>query len=669
MIPTLEGEGTWISGCPAATAKSIARQHRSGLTLKIIHGSMILADERPSSAQSQTEDEVERDDDDEITAVPLPPSSRESESLRDGDHHHPGLGRKQKIPANSTNKSTVNKRRRTATTGVHNKLLPSLDHLPQNPSYHRSYMHRSIITDVAITETTVIVGSDDGRLTFWHRENNAENSLTFIKSFQAHRGEFNAIHLTNRQDMVVTTSSHDKTVKVFTISNVDLAQFTSLSTPDNPSKSICSVLSPDRILIPLENRPAILVFVLHDISQKPTEIDVTNQQGPLSHLVANHRFNALILCSLSSSALDYVSIPTHKPFIQSDFDGTTDERDHSRSKIELSHDISGLKFQSRLRTDLFKLARDKVEVTCINVSPTGMDFVVAGIDSQIRIFDFLSGRIRRIYNESRTYSGLGINLPPEEIARRQARNDQYYANFESVRNANVVWDESGSLIIYASMLGVKIVDVSSNRVVRTLGLREAAVRFVCVALAHGNLRNIDESSKSNNVLLTASAFDSERIFLFGTGGPSINESSRDVHNERPMIRKRHHMSNANDKSTAGKNLNVSSNRVTLHTSMGDIAISLLPNHAPKAVRNFVTHSKNSYFNGVTFHRVIPNFMIQTGDPDGDGTGGESIWGASFEDEIVDDLNHEIGTVSMANAGPNTNGSVSFFFRTACWSIS
>lgn len=78
---------------------------------------------------------------------------------------------------------------------------------------------------------------------------------------------------------------------------------------------------------------------------------------------------------------------------------------------------------------------------------------------------------------------------------------------------------------------------------------------------------------------------------------------------------------------------------------------------PKTVENFVTLAKRGYYNNLIFHRVIPNFMIQTGCPKGDGTGGESIWGGEFEDEINPKLKHDkVGTVSMANAGPNTNGS-------------
>jgi hypothetical protein len=71
----------------------------------------------------------------------------------------------------------------------------------------------------------------------------------------------------------------------------------------------------------------------------------------------------------------------------------------------------------------------------------------------------------------------------------------------------------------------------------------------------------------------------------------------------------------------------------LNTTMGVISIELFVKEAPKTVENFVTHSKNGYYNGVLFHRVIKGFMIQGGDPKGDGTGGESIWGGSFEDEF------------------------------------
>ena len=100
----------------------------------------------------------------------------------------------------------------------------------------------------------------------------------------------------------------------------------------------------------------------------------------------------------------------------------------------------------------------------------------------------------------------------------------------------------------------------------------------------------------------------------------------------------------------------------MHTNMGDIKIKLFPEKAPKTVENFVTHSKNGYYNGLKFHRVINDFMIQGGDPRGNGTGGESIWGGSFSDEFDPELHNLRGARSMANSGPDTNGSQFFIVQ-------
>ncbi len=97
----------------------------------------------------------------------------------------------------------------------------------------------------------------------------------------------------------------------------------------------------------------------------------------------------------------------------------------------------------------------------------------------------------------------------------------------------------------------------------------------------------------------------------------------------------------------------------MHTSMGDISLRLFPEGAPKTVENFTTHAKEGYYDGLTFHRIINDFMIQGGDPKGTGTGGESIWGTPFEDEFDSKLYNIRGSLAMANSGPNTNGSQFF----------
>jgi len=102
----------------------------------------------------------------------------------------------------------------------------------------------------------------------------------------------------------------------------------------------------------------------------------------------------------------------------------------------------------------------------------------------------------------------------------------------------------------------------------------------------------------------------------------------------------------------------------IKTNMGTIEIELYADQTPKTVENFVGLANENYYNGVIFHRVIANFMIQGGDPTGTGRGGQSIWGKPFADEIVPSLNfNEPGVLAMANAGPNTNGS-QFFITVA-----
>lgn len=101
---------------------------------------------------------------------------------------------------------------------------------------------------------------------------------------------------------------------------------------------------------------------------------------------------------------------------------------------------------------------------------------------------------------------------------------------------------------------------------------------------------------------------------------------------------------------------------TMTTTMGTIKIRLFPEYAPKAVENFTTHAKNGYYDGLIFHRVIKDFMIQGGDPNGTGMGGESIWGVPFEDEFTDNLHNLRGSLSMANSGPRTNGSQFFIVQ-------
>lgn len=113
-----------------------------------------------------------------------------------------------------------------------------------------------------------------------------------------------------------------------------------------------------------------------------------------------------------------------------------------------------------------------------------------------------------------------------------------------------------------------------------------------------------------------------------------------------------------------KGADMANQTVVLETNQGNIEIKLMPDIAPRACENFIGLVEKGYYNGIIFHRVIKNFMIQGGDPTGTGMGGESIWGKAFEDEVMPGVGFDRpGILAMANAGPGTNGS-QFFITTA-----
>jgi len=116
-------------------------------------------------------------------------------------------------------------------------------------------------------------------------------------------------------------------------------------------------------------------------------------------------------------------------------------------------------------------------------------------------------------------------------------------------------------------------------------------------------------------------------------------------------------------SSYGEGADMDEKIVVLETNQGEIEIKLMPDVAPKTCENFVGLVQKGYYEGIIFHRVIKDFMIQGGDPTGTGTGGSSLWGAPFKDEVISSVKFDKpGILAMANSGPNTNGS-QFFITT------
>jgi peptidylprolyl isomerase domain and WD repeat-containing protein 1 len=167
-----------------------------------------------------------------------------------------------------------------------------------------------------------------------------------------------------------------------------------------------------------------------------------------------------------------------------------------------------------------------------------------------------------------------------------------------------------------------------------------------------------------DTLILALAYQQRRLYCYSHLDPVLDSAGdaltfRDVWNEAPSAADQLYA----PATAAAVAKEQPITKAILRTTLGDIYVQLFGQQVPKTFENFVGHCKSGYYDNVIFHRVIAGFMLQTGDPLGDGTGGESIWGGEFGDEIVKELRHDRPfTVSMANAGPGTNGS-QFFITT------
>lgn len=332
-------------------------------------------------------------------------------------------------------------------------------------------------------------------------------------------------------------------------------------------------------------------------------------------------------------------------------------------------------FSLKSSTDLFEFKKSKSIPASLTISPSGQQFATFSFpDRQVRVFDFPTGKLYRKYDESLStmtdmqQTGTAIyQLDAVEFGRRLAVERELENPVVRPR-ANVIFDESGHFILYGSLYGIKCINTYTNRVIRVYG-KDEPFRALNLAMYQGQpqrkgVMTVSMAASSNPLLqeaeerdpmLISTGFAKVRFYTF-TNETDVSKTTRDIQNEKPT-----QTATGQDLTSSRKQTEMGTSAV-LHTTLGDIHLRLYPTAAPKTVENFVTHARTGYYNNTIFHRVIRKFMIQGGDPQGDGTGGESIWGGEFEDEFSSLKHDKPYTLSMANAGPNTNGS-QFFITT------
>ena len=544
-----------------------------------------------------------------------------------------------------------------------------LDQIPSAERYYKSLMHRDTINFVTVTRYTnfVITTSIDGHVKFWKKQ---ESGIEFVKHYRAHLAAIVGVSA-SADGALFATIAADGTAKVFDVLNFDLITMLDLHyTP----RACCWVHKRGRadsvLAVAEEGTPAIRLYDGKGDGEPLATIDRIHKQ-PCHVLTYNEPYDCVVSADVGGMVEYWTPTEPYAP--------------------------PANVFSLKSSTDLFEFKKTRSVPTTLTFSPDYEHFVTTSIsDRQVRVFNFARGKLLRKYDESLTavqemqQAGTAIyELDDMEFGRRLAVERDLdgtalagpgdaRANASGAGIANAVFDESGHFIMYGTMLGIKVVNTVSNKVSRLLG-KDETTRFLNVSLFQGaavrkNMTSIALAASNNPLVerreesdptLFCSGFKRARFYMFTRYEPENDPQSklggtdRDVFNERPT---REEQAVASTSAPGVKPKAVPTTAV-LHTTAGDIHLRLFPDLVPRTVENFVGLARKGYYDGVIFHRVIKKFMVQTGDPLGDGTGGESLWGGTFADEFVPQLRHDRPyTVSMANAGPNTNGS-QFFITT------
>jgi len=525
-----------------------------------------------------------------------------------------------------------------------------LENLPKSETYERSYMHRDVVSWCLSSGSTsfVITGSVDGHVKFWKKQ---EVGIEFVKHFRAHLAPVR--HMTiNSNGTLMITVSEDKHGKVFDVVNFDMINILAFDfVPEvvawvhQPGDAIQAVAVAGNA-----DSPSIRIYDGRGAST-PLKVIEKMHMKPISSMIYNSIFDVAISAD-RGGMVEYWRGP---------------KGDYGIPK--------NVAFESKIDTDLYEFAKNKTYVTSMSISPDGKFFATFGADKKIRVFRFLMGKLYCVIDESLNhYFGVQQTkqMMPAMEFNRKVSNEKELEKSDVNHHCNIVFDTSGHFIMYATMIGIKLVNLYTNKVKTIIGKNEN-VRFINLALCQNEGSSastapdmkmqasenpaLSQTDMSSDPTLICCAFRKNRFYLLSRRNG--DHSTRDIFNEKPTSEDKVAIL---EESTAPKLYE----SATMHTDQGDIIIKLFPRECPKTVENFCGLAKNNYYNGCIFHRVIKQFMIQTGDPTGIGTGGESIWGGEFEDEFHPKLKHDRPyTLSMANAGPNTNGSQFFITVVPC----
>ena len=537
-----------------------------------------------------------------------------------------------------------------AVTKKRRKNPTNLWNIPLGSSYYEvSYMHREVVTQVvtSIKHGYVISASSDGIVKFWKRlpttstGETGEKCLEFVKSFTAHVGPVFSLCISHSGDTVVSVGASDNILKVYDVSTFDVTGMIKLQQSNNSEASAggpaAVILGDHMVAVPSGTNGYIHVYSLSTLSSDPIDT-IKLHASKITAMVYNHAQQ----CVLSA-----------------DRKGSLEIWNATEGNLG-SSSVQGISYSSKTETDLYDFMKKKSHA--LSIATSGTHYCFYGADHKVRIMAHSSGKILTKYDErSKVYDKTfaeHYQMDALEYGKRAATerelaqestlfgNDDDEVLQKSYQALSVQFDPSGKYIIFPTCVGIKVIEWGRNKLTGIIGKADASsLRFVSVCLCSGDSKTnrqmqlarsggsnmakseeLEQQGKSDALLIVL-AFQKRRMYVFSHN--DITEQTddngaddvllrRDVLNEAPDAEDRLMMMN----SVVGQEENNKlGTEAILRTSVGDIHFKLFPHDAPRTVENFCGHSRNGYYDGVIFHRIIKGFMLQTGDPKGDGTGG------------------------------------------------
>jgi peptidylprolyl isomerase domain and WD repeat-containing protein 1 len=539
-----------------------------------------------------------------------------------------------------------------------NSAQQLLKEIPTSSHYQISFMHKKTVTHVITSNRHgyVITACEEGIVKFWKRtsmtvpeqqqhvagkdKDATTPCLEFVKSFTAHIGPLAALVIDPAEDTIASIGKEDGLIKFYDVSTFDATSM--IKSKDGAKFGRAATFLQDaskELLLAISDATSGTIFV-YSVST----LDLVQKMTLHSKPVTAMAYNPHHMCCVSGDELGILEV-------WDTTQGTKRGEVVGAPCTKLRN--TGLEYPSKMNTDLYSLAKKKTFPRSICM--TSRYFVVYSSDHKVRVFDLLSGKVEVRYDERLSVyanKSESFGMDSIEFGPRAAKEREMEDQHKSLPSDLVRMDPSEKLLFVSTMIGIKVIDWKKNKMLKVIGKADASqYRFLSFCLCLGDPKMdqqmqlargaatstaVGDKKIENNSLVVAVAYQQRRFYVFSHLDPfSDNEQgdsdvNRDIWNEAPTAQDQ---LLASEGTTGGRSKAKSNAKAILRTTMGDIHIKLFP-EVPKTLENFCEHARSGYYDGVIFHRVIANFMLQTGDPLGDGTGGESIWGGEFEDEFV-----------------------------------